>query len=102
MIAGLIGAALVAGAAALPCPRVMLHEALWVARVIGIRWQRVRFTPEQFRRGVAIELEHGPCGAGGRATDVTKGDLVMTARIAYAHLLERSDYYERLARFVER
>lgn len=102
MIRGLIGAALLVGGAAVPCPRVTRQDAARIARSIGIQFSQHRFGLEQFRRGLAVELEHGPCGPGGRATDVTHGDLVATGRIAYAHLLERPDYYERLARYVER
>ena len=41
----------------------------------------------QLRQGMKVELEH---------KDVTKGDPVMTARIALGHLAERKDYYTRL------
>jgi hypothetical protein len=33
--------------------------------------------------------------------DVTKGGVLKTAKIAAAHLCERSDYYRRLKKFVE-
>lgn len=102
MIRALVGLMMLTGVAAVPCRGVTRDDALRAAHAIGIDWRRVRFTPAQFARGIAVELEHGPCGPGARATDVTHGDLVMTARIAYAHLLERADYYERLARYVER
>ena len=101
MLSGIIGLGLVAAAASIPCPRVTRSDALRMARAIGINWSRVAFRPEQLRKGIAVELEHGPCGPGGRATDVTHGVLVVSARIAYAHLLERADYYELLERYVE-
>ena len=42
--------------------------------------------------GMQVEREHG---------DVTCCDPTMTAKIAAAHLRERRDYYDRLARYVE-
>jgi hypothetical protein len=42
---------------------------------------------EQFHMGMNVELEH---------TDVTKGNLTQTAKIAVAHLKEKPDYYTRL------
>ena len=41
----------------------------------------------QLKQGMQVELEH---------RDVTKGDPVMTARIALGHLAERKDYYTKL------
>lgn len=65
------------------------------ARVIGdslnIDWQATDL--EQFRIGLAIELEHG--GVDPR-TNVTNDDLLMTGKIALAHLNEFPDYYTRL------
>jgi len=43
--------------------------------------------PEQFRMGLADELEH---------YDVTGGDLVTTGQIALAHLKAHPDYYTKL------
>lgn len=102
MLRGVIGLGLIAGASIVRCPTVHLDDARRAAQIIGIDLSRSRFGIEDLRRGMVVELEHGPCGPGGRSTNITKGDLVMTARIAYAHLLERPDYYDRLARYVER
>ncbi len=41
-----------------------------------------------------VETEHGY--KGGRQTNVTNDDLVLTAKITLAHLRERKDYYHRL------
>jgi len=49
---------------------------------------------EQFRMGLAVELEHGSQDP---ATDVTHDDEFITGKIALAHLREISDYYTRLA-----
>lgn len=48
---------------------------------------------DEFRKGLVIEQEHGPDDPD---TDVTHGDLEITAKIAWAHLKEVSDYYTRL------
>jgi hypothetical protein len=67
------------------------------ARAIGVRlgldWAKVSL--EQFRRGLEVELEHG---ARDPETDVTQDDLVITGKIAWAHLKEIRDYYTRLDR----
>lgn len=67
------------------------------ARAIGdqltIDWAAVNL--EQFRIGIAIELEHGSRDP---ETDVTGDDLVITGKIALAHLREIPDYYTRLDR----
>lgn len=106
MLRGLVGVGLLAAVSAYgrdPCDRgtVTRAQALWAAERLGIDWSRVDFTPEDLRRGMVVELEHGPCGPGGRRTNVTRGSLFVTAQIAYAHLLERANYYELLQRYVE-
>jgi len=49
---------------------------------------------EEWRKGLEIELEHGT--KLGHITDVTKDDLLLTAKIALAHLIEFPDYYKYL------
>jgi hypothetical protein len=44
---------------------------------------------------MAVELEHGRHDP---VTDVTDDDPLVTARIAWAHLKEFPDYYDRLER----
>lgn len=61
---------------------------------IGIDWGASRFDVEQFRMGMDVELEHGTHDPD---TNVTDDDVVMTAKIARAHLNEFPDYYTRLA-----
>jgi hypothetical protein len=48
---------------------------------------------DEFRRGLEVELKHGVRNP---ETDVTHGDLTLTARIAWEHLKEIPDYYTRL------
>jgi hypothetical protein len=61
---------------------------------IGIDWATSRFDGEQFRTGMDVELEHG---ARDPDTNVTDDGVVVTAKIAWAHLNEFPDYYSRLA-----
>jgi hypothetical protein len=72
------------------------EEALRVGRELGIRWTEVDV--EQFRMGLEVELEHGVRNA---VTNVTNDDLLLTGKIALAHLLELPDYYTRLMRMEE-
>lgn len=67
-------------------------EAQEIGDAIGIDWSNIDI--EQFRKGLAVELEHG---AHDPQTDVTHDDLQMTGKIAWAHLKELPDYYSRLA-----
>lgn len=64
-----------------------------VAKQLCIRWDR--FDLEQFRAGLRVELEHGAVNP---ATNVTNDDLLLTGKIALAHLTEFPDYYTRLAK----
>lgn len=68
-------------------------EAEELGRRIGVDWKRIPL--EEFRRGLTVELEHG---AHDPQTNVTNDDVVVTAKIALAHLKEFPDYYTRLAR----
>ena len=67
------------------------EEARRVGERIGINWSEVDL--EQFRMGLEVELEHGVRNV---VTNVTNDDLVLTGKIALAHLLELPDYYTRL------
>ena len=69
------------------------EQAEVVARELGIDETRTGFTLETFRRGMEVELEHGLRHP---QTNVTDDDPVVTGKIAWAHLLEMPDYYERL------
>ena len=63
---------------------------------MGLDWSR--FSPEEFRMGLIVEMEHGT-----RYPDwnITNNDIYMTAKIALAHLQEFTDYYTRLSRMEE-
>ncbi len=67
------------------------EEAKWAGEQLGIDWNL--YDLEQFRMGLEVELEHGLIDP---VTNVTGDDLIMTAKIALAHLKEIPDYYTRL------
>jgi hypothetical protein len=70
-----------------------LAQAIAVAEEIGMDFSVEAFGPEAFRSGMEVELEHGRRDP---RTDVTHDDPLVTGKIAWAHLLEMPDYYERL------
>lgn len=67
------------------------QEARHIGEQIGIDFSTVDL--EQFRLGLAVELEHG---AHDPITNVTNDDPLVTGKIAWAHLKEIPDYYTRL------
>jgi len=71
--------------------RITSEEAERVGATLGLNWAMV--DPQQFRRGLEVELEHG---ARDPETNVTNDDLALTGKIAWAHLKEFPDYYARL------
>ena len=73
--------------------RISTEEARAVGTQLGIDWAKIDL--EQFRRGLEVELEHGTHDP---ETNVTNDDLMLTAKIAWAHLKEIRDYYTRLDR----
>lgn len=73
--------------------RISLDEARSVGARLGLHWEQIDL--EQFRRGLEVELEHG---AHDPETNVTNDDVLLTGRIAWAHLKEIRDYYARLDR----
>ena len=68
-------------------------EAQSIGTQLNIDWLQIDL--EQFRRGLEVELEHGAMDP---ETNVTGDDLVLTGKIAWAHLKEIRDYYTRLDR----
>jgi DNA-directed RNA polymerase alpha subunit len=75
-------------------PHFTADEAQEIGQRIGIDWATSPFDVEQFRMGMDVELEHGKQDP---ETNVTDDDVVVTAKIARAHLNEFPDYYSHLA-----
>jgi Protein of unknown function (DUF5661) len=70
------------------------EQARAIGEQIGINWSRSPFDVDQFRAGLAVELEHGRRDP---STNVSDDDEITTGKIALAHLNEFPDYYTRLA-----
>jgi hypothetical protein len=69
-----------------------LQEAKDIGDILGIDFDAIDL--EQFRLGLAVELEHG---LSDKQTNITEDDKNITGKIALAHLKEIPDYYSRLA-----
>jgi hypothetical protein len=69
------------------------EDARRIGEALGVDWSSSPFDVEEYRRGLAVELEHGSHDP---ETDVTGDDEILTGKIALAHLREFPDYYMRL------
>ncbi len=67
-----------------------LSEAKDIAKKLGIDFNKVGFTPEEYLEGINIELEHGTVDPD---TNVSNDDPIITGKIALAHLNESPIYY---------
>ena len=67
-----------------------LQDALYAASILGVNFDK--FSKEDFLEGINIELEHGTLNP---KTNVTYDNLIMTAKIALAHLNEFPNYYNK-------
>lgn len=65
-------------------------EILSVANSLNIDF--TKFSYEDFKRGINVELEHGLVNI---KTNVTNNNLLETAKIALAHLNEFPNYYNK-------
>ena len=65
-----------------------ISDAITVANELGIVFDK--FSIKDLITGLNIELEHGYVNP---VTNVTNNDLMMTAKIALAHLMEFPNYY---------
>lgn len=67
-----------------------IDDALYAAKILNIKFDK--FSKEEFLEGINIEMEHGYKFP---ETNVTNNDLIMTAKIALAHLNEFPNYYNK-------
>ena len=65
-----------------------LEDAIKMANKLAINFEK--FTIYDFLTGMNIELEHGKINP---ETNVTDDDIIMTSKIALAHLNEYNNYY---------
>ena len=71
--------------------QISVDEARKIGNQLKIDWAKVNLI--EFHSGLAVELEHG---AHDPETDVTGDNMLLTGKIAWAHLKEFADYYSRL------
>lgn len=71
--------------------KIKIVEAQRIGNELGVDWDVIPLI--EFAKGINVELEHGKRY---RETNITKDDLAMTGKIAWAHLKEYPDYYTRL------
>ncbi|MEJ2262551.1 MAG: hypothetical protein P8X95_03855 [Anaerolineales bacterium] len=72
-------------------PKVSLEEARKVQAEVG--GEAAEISPEEFRQGLEVELEHGLQFPD---ANVTNNHPILTGKIVLAHLKEMLDYYTRL------
>ena len=65
-----------------------ISDAIFAANELGISFDK--FSVKDFLIGMNIELEHGTRYP---LTNITNDDVIMTAKIALAHLIEYPNYY---------
>ena len=70
---------------------ISVDEAREIGNQLKIDWTKVDLN--EFHNGLAVELEHG---AHDPETDVTGDNMLLTGKIAWAHLKQFPDYYSRL------
>jgi hypothetical protein len=61
------------------------QQAKEIGDRLNVNWDKVNL--DEFTQGINVEMEH---------VDITKGNLIITAKIALVHLKELPDYYTRL------
>ena len=73
--------------------RYTLLDAMLMGKKLKIDWKKEKFGIGDLLVGMHYELEHGKVDP---STNVTDDNAIKTAKIAWAHLKERPDYYVQL------
>ena len=71
--------------------KINTKKAKEIAKILNIDLRK--FPLKLWKKAIEIELEHG---LRDKRTNVTDNNLIMTAKIALAHIIEYPDYYQRL------
>ena len=72
-------------------PKVTSKEAKTILAKVNVK--KMKIDPEEFRRGLEVELEHGTQFSD---ANVTNNHPILTGLIVLAHLKESLDYYKLL------
>jgi hypothetical protein len=75
----------------LKTPKVLPKEAKAILKEIN--QEKMKIDPEEFRKGMEVELEHG---VRFKDANVTNNHPILTGMIVLAHLKESLDYYKLL------
>lgn len=67
-----------------------IEDAIYASEILNIKFDK--FSLDEFLDGINIELEHGKINS---ETNVTSDDLILTSKIALAHLNEFPNYYNK-------
>lgn len=67
-----------------------INDAIYASSLLNIPFNK--FSIEDFLEGINIESEHGSIN---ELTNVTNDDLIITSKIALAHLNEYPNYYNK-------
>ena len=67
-----------------------ISDAIYASKILNISFDK--FTIYEFLDGMNVELEHGTINL---KTNVTNDDVILTAKIALAHLNEFPNYYNK-------
>ena len=70
---------------------VSAGEAAKILKIVNV--EKMKIPPEDFRMGLAVELEHGTRF---KDANVTNNHPLLTGKIVLAHLKETMDYYRRI------
>ena len=65
-----------------------LNDVYYASEILGFDFKK--FSPQDFLEGINIESEHGLVNS---LTNITDDDLILTSKIALAHLNEFPNYY---------
>lgn len=73
--------------------KLTIEDAKRVIKELNLDMSKLKYTIDDLLKGMKVELEHGTIEP---LTNVTDDDVIMTGKIALAHLNEFHDYYELL------
>lgn len=73
--------------------KLTIEDAKRVIKELNLDMSKLKYTTNDLLKGMKVELEHGTVEP---LTNVTDDDIIMTGKIALAHLNEFHDYYELL------
>jgi len=71
--------------------RITREEAYYYGKKLGIDFRKLK--KEEWNYALLVEIEHSIIN---KKTNVTNNDIMLTAKIALAHIMEYPNYYKYL------